>query len=81
MNFFEFIKKLQKKPEDFRKRIAFITVFVITGIIFLIWLTALNFRFEAKEEGVKKIEGPFKAIKEDIVNFYETVRGNIKDIK
>lgn len=42
---FDKIDKLRKKPEPYRKKIAFIASVFITGIIFLIWLSTLGVRF------------------------------------
>lgn len=42
---FDKINKLRKKPESYRKKIAFIISASITGIIFLIWLSTLGVRF------------------------------------
>lgn len=42
---FDKIDKLRKKPESYRKKIAFIISASITGIIFLIWLSTLGVRF------------------------------------
>ena len=73
MDIFEFIEKLQKKPEASRKKILLVTVFAIMSIIVIVWLT--TFKLGPATEQIKKTGGPFDFIKQDIKDFY----GLIKD--
>ncbi len=80
MDIFEFVEKLQKKPEASRKRIAWITVFIIMAVIVFIWITAFNLpKMDTAE--IKKAGAPLSSIKEDISNFYGFFKENLKRFK
>jgi hypothetical protein len=66
--FLEFIEKLQKKPEAYRKKILAISLFLIMGVIVAVWLTIFNLDFRSEE--LKKVSAPFNLIKEDLKDFY-----------
>lgn len=68
MGIFEFVEKLQKRPEAYRRKILLIMVFLIMAIIVIVWLTTFNLDSAG---GSKKAErGPFDFIKEDFKDFY-----------
>jgi len=81
MGFFELLEKLREKPENFRKKIAFAAVFIITAVIFFFWLAAFDFRFQSSSEEIKQIEKPAAVIKESILNFYGIIKENIGRFK
>ncbi len=66
MSFFKFLEKLQRKPENSRKKIVFFAVLAIMALIIAVWLTTFNL----KTGEIKKIGEPFDFIKEDIKDFY-----------
>ncbi len=66
MSFFDFLEKLQQKPEGSRKKIAIIAALAIMALIAAVWLTTFNLKTASKE----KITAPFNFIKEDVKNFY-----------
>lgn len=52
---FVFIENLRNKSEGERKAFAYITSFVVTGIIFLIWISTFIFDVSAPNVTVPKI--------------------------
>lgn len=52
------IEKLRKKPEPYRIKTAFIIAAIITGIIFLVWLSVVGLRFSQSAEVVREQDGP-----------------------
>jgi len=80
MDIFEFIERMQKKPEAYRKRVALGAAFIIIGIIIFIWLTTFNLPKTNNAE-IKKAAAPFSSIKEDILNFYGFFKENLKRFK
>ena len=80
MDIFEFIERLQKKPEASRKRIAWLSAFIIMAIIIFIWFTTFNLpKMDTAE--IKKAGAPFSSMKEDISNLYGFFKENIKRFK
>lgn len=65
---FEIIEKLRQKPDRTKKQIAFLVAFLLTGIIFIIWLSVIypSFRQDQKKlDAVAKIEpSPLQALGE-----------------
>ena len=51
---FEFIARLQQKPQRTRQRTALVCALIITGIIALVWGTTLGTRTEALETAVNE---------------------------
>jgi len=68
MDIFQFIEKLQKKPEAERKKILLIAVFTIMAVIVAVWLT--TFKLEFADANGKNIISPFDSIKQDFKDFY-----------
>ncbi len=80
MDIFESIEKLQKKPEAYRKRVALGAAFIIIGIIIFIWFTTFNLPKTNNAE-LKKVAAPFSSIKENILNFYGSLKESIRNVK
>ncbi len=76
------ISSLQRKPERTRKKIAFVTSVVLTGITVLFWLVNLSSQGSdapvvAQEEGT----GPFQAVTENVGTFFADVGTAFQDMK
>ena len=66
---FDFIEKLQKKPEPWRKKFVFFATLAMTSVIIGIWLTLFVLPQKNLAE-IKKTPTPFTSLKQDILNFY-----------
>ncbi len=76
MSLMEVIEKIQKKPESSRKKILSVFLIVIMAIIISIWLLTLKFSLReiGGKDNVKAAAKPFAIIKEEILNFYGSVK-------
>ena len=45
-----FLERLREKPKEARVRVAFVTAFVVTALIALLWVVSLSVRFNTPEE-------------------------------
>ena len=85
---FNLIEKLRQKPDHTKKRVAFLSAFLLAGIIFVIWLSVIYPDFKQKqerEEVVSKLEpsplGTFgetfrtgaSAIRDQFINIKESI--------
>lgn len=69
MGFLDFIEKLQKKPELFRRKIALLAVLIVMLAIIAVWLTTLD--FSLNEEEIKKAKQAISPFAVFIDNFKE----------
>lgn len=56
---FNLLEKIRQKPESAKKRIAFLTAFFISGIIFVVWLSIIYpdaRQGQIRNETVSKLE-------------------------
>jgi len=68
------IEHLQHKPEHTRKKIAFVTSVVLTGVIVLFWLVSHSLQTEDASVSVQKEEtSPFRAVTENVGMFFADV--------
>lgn len=77
------IEKLRKRPEAYRKRVAFTISAIVSGIIFLVWLSALEVRFGNMNEDVSRQNESslYKEVKEGLSGVFETGRIRTNEIK
>ncbi len=77
MNFFDYLEKIQKKPEAARKRILFFTVAIIMAVIVFLWLNDLQYSLSDKKEN-KKTPGPFSIFKTSIIEGVENLKSSLR---
>lgn len=77
------IEKLREKPKAYRIRVAFTFAAVVSGIIFLVWLSALGVRFGNMNEDVSRQNESslYKEVKEGLSGTFETGRTRINETK
>lgn len=51
------VERLREKPEAHRKRVAFMVSVIITGIIFIVWLSVIGTKFGQSAGVVKEQDG------------------------
>ena len=56
------IGKLREKPDHVKKRIAFLTSFSITAVIFVFWIASFNIQSSSAVEDTTETEGPISSI-------------------
>lgn len=82
---FQTIEKLRSKPESAKKRIAFLIAFLISGLIFVVWLTIIFPDFKKtqdKESSIAKSGvSPISAFSDAISSSYGAVSSQISKIK
>lgn len=78
----EYLEQLRKKPLSYRKRIVVFTATAATAVIVIVWLSTLNFSPSDSIDSEKLSEDlkPFEEIKENIGNFYASVKDISKNI-
>lgn len=65
MGILDKIENLQKKPESYRKKILYSSLFLIMSLIILIWLSGLNFSITKEEKQQIVDASPAKVLSED----------------
>lgn len=82
---FQYIEKLREKPDSTKKRVAFLGAFMVSGIIFVVWLSVLYPSWrnqERKEEAASKIEpSPLSGFAGNISQGFSSMRGEFSKIK
>ncbi len=68
------VKKLREKPEKTRYKILFASIFLIMGLIIMVWLTVTFFWKKDNTEATGRSLSPFSVFKEDFNRFYEAIR-------
>jgi hypothetical protein len=76
MSLFNYLENLRKKPIAYRKRVAVFGAAILSGLIFLIWLSTFNAGMAniADPKTVSEDLKPFEEIKSNIVSFYNSVK-------
>lgn len=63
MSFSRFIENLQNKSENDRRLILWVSISIIFGMIFFVWLTTFNLNFTLAEEAVEDNQiSPFESV-------------------
>lgn len=77
----DYIKKIQTKSEDTRKRILFFSMVFSMFIVGLVWLYSLGVRFdsEVKEQAREDVK-PFKMFSQSISDTYKNVQASVGKI-
>jgi len=73
----DYIERLRKKPIAYRKRVLLLTTSVITGLIFIFWLSTFNLFFQVDEVDPSLVEEqlrPIEEIKTSALGFVEFVK-------
>lgn len=80
MGVLDFVEKLQKKPESFRKKIAVMAAVAITAAVIFVWLAGLNFYSkQAKEEETLSGPNPFSVLAQNFKEFFSLIK-NVKNV-
>ncbi len=74
---FEFIEKLRQKSDKTKNRIAFLTAFAFSGLIFVLWLTVFlpDFTQGEKQENQALVGEP-----SPLSTFFDTISEGVKVI-
>ena len=81
-----FIEKLREKPDHHKRIIVALSSFVITGAIFVVWLSVI-FPTSVKEESIvasnnkSKGIGPLGAFRRDVAQAFSALKGQLGTIK
>ena len=80
---FDFLEKLRQKPEAVRVRYAVIFAALVTGLIFLVWLSVLGVRLSNSPASDAVLQGssPFGTLKESVGSFFEAGREQIEGVR
>jgi hypothetical protein len=82
---FELIEKLRGKPENVKKRIAFLSAFSLAGSIFVVWLSVIYPDFkdtEAKKENVAAVvESPTDSFSEALLGGFSHMMEQFQDLR
>ena len=74
----EYIKKLQNKPEDIRKRILIGTVFSCMVLVFAVWVYNLTDRFSDNiGEKIRSDIKPFALFKNSLTDTYNNISASV----
>ena len=75
----EYIKKLQNKPEDVRKRIVVGTVLSCMVLVFAVWVYNLTDRFSSPDikEQVRSDIKPFTLFKNSMSDTYKNISASV----
>ncbi len=83
MSIFDLIEQLRKKPLAYRKRVLLLSTTIITGVIFVLWLSTFDLNINVSETdsmAVEKQLRPIDEIKTNVVSFVDTVKKMSADI-
>jgi len=72
-------RKIEKLPENIRKKILIIILAVLMTIIILFWLTSLS--FDLKSESEKTNDETWEEIKKDINDLFHQTKKNLDEVK
>lgn len=73
---FDYIQKIHKKPEEYRRRVALLVAVVITSVVVGIWILTIPTQFGRDRKNTKQMEtqsSPFAILK-------DTLSGSFTDI-
>ncbi|MBI2475980.1 MAG: hypothetical protein HYV67_01945 [Candidatus Taylorbacteria bacterium] len=80
---FNYLEQLRKKPLAYRKRVLLFTTAVITGVIFIVWLSTFDLNLkvsDADSAALAKQLRPIDEVKTNIVSFIDSVKKISADI-
>lgn len=82
---FQYIEKLRAKPDSTKKQVAFIVAFVISGIIFVIWLSVIYPHWKEDQENIEKVSkvepSPLAGFVDNITNGFSGIKEQYSNIK
>jgi hypothetical protein len=82
---FDLLEKIRRKPEGAKKRIAFLSAFSITGLIFVLWLSVWYPAWhygQIKEQNVVSSEpSPIQTMAETFSSTFSAVSDQIAQLK
>lgn len=76
MSFFDFLEKIQQKPEAARKKILAVSAVVIMAFIIFLWLNDSAYSFKKEEKD--KTPGPFSVFKDAILDSAQNFKAEMK---
>ena len=82
---FELIEKLRQKPDRTKKQIASVISLLLSGIIFVVWLSVIypNFKQNQKQEikARENSEGPLSGISQTVSGGVGSIRNQFSKMK
>ena len=77
----KFIRRLQKKPETTRQRVALTFTLLITALIILVWLSVLYANSLKEEETMRDTSDPLQLFSNQLQEGWQTLRGEYNTTK
>lgn len=74
----DYLDKVREKPESHRRRVAFGSAVLITGLILLVWLTTLPAKFDTETVASQERNSPISTLGKNIAAAYDSVRGRVE---
>jgi predicted PurR-regulated permease PerM len=80
----DFLDRLRARPESYRRRVAVLTAFAITAVIFLVWVSTLLLGLDSSTQVVQQPqEGPsaLSRVQAELTNLFLGVQERIDEIE
>ena len=76
------IHNLRQQPEEIRRHILHVIIFIFAVLLFIIWVYTLGASFSDKETQAKVKDDlrPFSTLKDNFINGYNAIRNSSLDI-
>ena len=75
------IRNMQERPVHEREKIALFGAAVAGGLLVLIWVALLPYRFHQNNQAIKQDFKPFALIKDNVVEVYANVSKGFESAK
>ncbi len=79
------LHKLRQKTEYQKRKIAVVTSILVTGVIFVFWISSTIHSFSALDAEPGEVavvsESPFNMVKENIASVYESMTKEVVKVK
>lgn len=72
------LTNLQKKPEEAKRKLAFLGALAVTFIIFLVWLASFSIRLGTEE---KEAPSPSQLLSAQVKSAWQEIKDGFKVIK
>lgn len=79
MSLLDKIENLQKKPESYRRKILFVSVFLLMFAVVLFWMSAPFDQWKEKEDDLS--DSPAKILSKDAVKMKEVFDSSVGQLK
>lgn len=74
------IEKIQKKPESYRKKILFLSLFLCMAVIVGVYLITLKFSFSSQQEK-QPMAAPMEVVSDDFARAKESIGSSFSEVK